>query len=170
MALLASMDFGDMEVEFEGESNRPLELAMAVAANAEDDPKSVEHAKRLDDWPEWNISIQKELDLHKEFSAWTLVEPPEDANIVRSRLILRYKRDANRMITSHKTRFVAQGFSQAMGIDYNETFAPTAKLLAIQIVTAIAVRNDWEIKQTDIDGAYLNASLKETIYMRQLKG
>ena len=44
-ALLASMDFGDTEVEFEGESNGPLELAMAAAANAEDDSKSLEHAK-----------------------------------------------------------------------------------------------------------------------------
>ena len=48
-ALLTSIYFGNMEVEFEGESNRPLELAMAAATNAEDDPKSVEHMKHLDD-------------------------------------------------------------------------------------------------------------------------
>ena len=104
---------------------------MAAAANAEDDPKSVEHTNRPDDWPEWNISIQKELDLHKELGTWTLVEPPEDANIVGSCLILRYKHDANGTIASRKTRFVAQGFLQAMGIDYNKTFVPTAKLSAI---------------------------------------
>ena len=42
--------------------------------------------------------------------------------------------------------------------------------MAIRIIAAIAVRNDWELEQTDIDVAYLNASLKENIYMRQLKG
>ena len=49
---LASMDFGDTEVEFEGELNGPMELAMAATANTEDDIKSVEHAKQLNDWPE----------------------------------------------------------------------------------------------------------------------
>ena len=47
---------------------------------------------------------------------------------------------------------------------------PTAKLMAVQIITAIAVRNNWELKKTDVNTAYLNASLKENIYMRQLKG
>ena len=40
--------------------------------------------------------------------------------------------------------------------------------MAVWIITAIAIRNDWELEQTDIDAAYLNASLKENIYMRQL--
>ena len=56
------------------------------------------------------------------------------------------------------------------GIDYNETFMPTAKLSAISIITVLAIRYDWETKQTDVDGAYLNAPLKETIYMQQPKG
>ena len=42
--------------------------------------------------------------------------------------------------------------------------------MAIQIITAIAIRNDWELEQTDVDAPYLNASLKENIYMRQPKG
>ena len=42
--------------------------------------------------------------------------------------------------------------------------------MVIWIIAAIAIRNNWELKQTDIDVAYLNASLKENIYMRQLKG
>ena len=47
---------------------------------------------------------------------------------------------------------------------------PTAKLTAVQIITVIAVRNNWELKKTDVDAAYLNASIKENIYMRQPKG
>ena len=60
---------------------------------------------------------------------------------------------------------------QEEGIDYRETFSPTAtKLSAIHIIAAIATWNDWELEQTDIDGAYFNAPLSETIYMRQPKG
>ena len=60
---------------------------------------------------------------------------------------------------------IVQGFSQTDGIDYNETFSPTAKLSAIHIIAAIAVINDWELEQTDIDGAYLNDPIIETVYM-----
>ena len=68
-------------------------------------------------------------------------------------------------ITSCKVRLVAQGFSQQEGVNYNETFTPTAKLSAIHIITAISTWNDWELEQMDVDSAYLNALLIETIYM-----
>jgi len=51
-----------------------------------------------------------------------------------------------------------------------EMFSPTAKLTAIHAIIAIGAHNDWELEQTDIDGAYLNAALQETIYMCQPKG
>ena len=59
---------------------------------------------------------------------------------------------------------VAQGFTQREGINYNNTFSPTAKLTAIRVIATIAVRNDWELEQTDMDAANLNTSLKEDIY------
>ena len=78
--------------------------------------------------------------------------------------------DKDSSISTHKSRLVAQGFTQREGIDYNDTFSPTAKLTTIQVIAGIAVRNDWELEQTDVDTAYLNPSLKEDIYMRQPKG
>ena len=81
-----------------------------------------------------------------------------------------YKHDAGGNIIACKTRLVTQGFSQAEGIDYNETFSPTAKLSAIWIIATIAIRNDWEIEQTDIDSTYLNAPITKTVYMQQPKG
>ena len=91
-------------------------------------------------------------------------------NIIGSRIVLRYKLDKDGSIDTRKSRLVAQGFTQREGINYNDTFSPTAKLTAIRIIVAIAVRNDWELEQTDVDAAYLNASLKENIYMRQPRG
>ena len=63
-----------------------------------------------------------------------------------------------------KSRLVAQGFTQQEGIDFNNTFSLMAKLTAVRVIAAIAVRNDWELEQTDVDATYLNASLKEDIY------
>jgi len=83
--------------------------------------------------------------------------------------MLHYKHDSDGNIASQKAS-IMQGFMQEQGIDYRETFSPTAKLSAIHIISAISANNDWELEQTDIDGAYLNAPLSETIYMRKPKG
>ena len=123
-----------------------------------------------EDWPEWDLAIQHKLAQHEQVGTWRLVKPHEDANIVGSCFIFHYKHDSNGNITSGKARLIAQGFMQEEGIDYWETFSPTAKLSAIHIITAIATQNDWELKQTDIDGTHLNAPLLETIYMCQPKG
>ena len=99
-----------------------------------------------------------------------LVKLPPNVNIVGSRIILRYKLDKDGKIGSHKSRLIAQGFTQQEGINFTDTFSPTAKLTSVRIIAAIAVQNDWELEQTDVNAAYLNASLKEDIYMRQPKG
>jgi Reverse transcriptase (RNA-dependent DNA polymerase) len=101
---------------------------------------------------------------------WDLIEPPDGANIIGSKLVFHYKLDADGKVVTRKTRLVTQGFSQTEGIDYTEMFSPTAKLSTICIIAAIAARNDWELEQTDINGAYLNAWITDTIYMRQPKG
>ena len=84
--------------------------------------------------------------------------------------MLHYKLDKHGAIQECKSRVVAQGFSQVEGIDYKETFSPMAKLTAIQIIATLAVRSDWEIEQTDVVGVYLNAKLKDDIFMCQPKG
>jgi len=99
-----------------------------------------------------------------------MVEPPEGANIVGSRITFHYKTDAEGNIASQKARLVAQGFTQKEGIDYNETFAPTAKLTAIRIVAALAARNDETIymrlpRGYEVPGKeHLVAKLKKALY------
>ena len=134
------------------------------------DPPSVEAAMKQEDWPEWETSIRAELETHNTLGTGVLIAPPPNVNIVGSRIVLQYKLDKDGSIDTCKSRLVAQGFTQQEGIDYNDTFSPTAKLTAIRIITAIAVRNDWELEQTNVDAAYLNASLKENIYMHQPRG
>ena len=143
---------------------------MALACNAGADPTNLNDAHSCKDWPEWDASINWELIQHANLRTWDLVEPPDGANIVGSRFVFHYKHDSSGKIAAYKARLIAQGFLQAAGIDYNETFSPTTKLSVVQIIAAIAARNDWELEQTDIDGAYLNAQLQDTIYMHQPKG
>ena len=66
-----------------------------------------------------------------------------------------------------KARLVAQGFSQIHGIDYTETFSPVIHKKTIRVLMAIATENDWEMKQYDVVGAYLNSPLEVTVFMEQ---
>ena len=60
---------------------------------------------------------------------------------------------------------VARGFTQSYGIDYQETFAPVAKLNTIMILLSLAVNQNWCLQQLDIKNAFLNGDLEEEVYM-----
>ena len=69
-------------------------------------------------------------------------------------------------------RLVAQGFTQVHGVDFNDTFAPIARMVSIRMVLALAARLDWEIHQVDVKSAYLYSELNDdkVIYMKPPPG
>ena len=73
-------------------------------------------------------------------------------------------------VEKHKARLVAQGFSQQPDIDYNETFAPVARIETIRMVLAITAQNRWIMHQMDVKSAFLNGYLEEEVYVRQPSG
>lgn len=70
----------------------------------------------------------------------------------------------------HKARFVAKGYLQVGGVDFNETFAPAAKFTIIHCVFVIEAILDLEMHQTDVKSAFLKPSLEEVIYMDEPQG
>jgi hypothetical protein len=161
-----------LSVEMEGEFKTELEFALAVGLNPTTivDPTSLAEARKLEDWLLWEEVIRKEMDQMEKMGVWEETNVPKDAHIIGSKFVLHYKTDVEGKIASRKARLVALGNTQIEGINFRETFAPTAKLTAVRIVAALATRNDWPLEQLDVDGAYLNAPLSETIYMRLPKG
>ena len=81
---------------------------------------------------------------------------------------IKYKEDGS--VERYKCRLVAQGFTQAPGIDYSETFAPVARFGTIRTLLAIGVQPEMSIQQMDVTTAFLNGTLKEDIYMAQPVG
>ena len=152
------------------DSDTKIHLSMTSIVSKIIDPPSVEAARKQKDWLELEMLIKAELEIHRKLRTGIMITPPLNVNIVGSQTMLHYKLDKDGSISTCKSRLVAQGFTQQKGIDYNDTISPLAKLTAIRVIAAIAVRNDWKLEQMDVDAAYLNASFKEDIYMHQPKG
>eukprot|EP00253_Pinus_taeda_P002330 PITA_02330 len=73
-------------------------------------------------------------------------------------------------VEKYKARFVARGFSQKEGIDYDEIFAPIARYTTIRSIIALATLQGWNLHQMDVKTAFLHGSIKEEVYVEQLEG
>src|SRR4051812_9990049 len=122
--------------------------------------------------PEWIQAMQEELHQFKLNNVWELVNRPDPRkhNIIGTKWIYRNKQDENGVVVRNKARLVAQGHTQVEGIDFDETFAPVARLEAIRILLAYANHHDIILYQMDVKSAFLNGKLEEEVYVAQPRG
>jgi hypothetical protein len=78
--------------------------------------------------------------------------------------------DENGIVFRNKARLVAQGYNQQEGIDYDETFAPVARLESIRILLAYACAHNFKLFQMDVKSAFLNGVINEEVYVAQPPG
>jgi hypothetical protein len=84
--------------------------------------------------------------------------------------VTRVKQGPNGEVQSYRARIVAGGHKQVEGVNYTETFSAAAKMPTVWAVLANTTHQNWEIKHVDVKSAYLNAPLKEVIYMKPPRG
>jgi len=151
-------------------------LEQALVATTSDaealEPCSLAEVKRRPDWHLWEKAINEELATLKAAGTWRMEEAPAGANIIGSKWVFKAKKDSTGNIARYKARLVAQGFSQIGGVDYDDTYAPVAKLASSRAIIAMANRLRLELHQVDIKGAYLNGVLgpNEVLYMQHPPG
>ena len=91
---------------------------------------------------------------------WDIVPKPEGKSVVSSKWIYKIKHAADGSIEKYKARFVARGFSQKEGIDYEETFAPVARYNSIRAIMALTSMMKWDLHQMDAKTAFLNGVIE----------
>jgi Reverse transcriptase (RNA-dependent DNA polymerase) len=147
-------------------------LAAKVADAEAMEPRMLAEAKRRPDWPLWEKAIKEELATLKAAGTWRLEEAPPRANIIGSKWVFKAKKDTAGNIVQYKAQLVAQGFSQIGGVDYDDTYAPVARLASSHTIIAMANRLRLDLHQVNIKGVYLNGVLNynEVLYMQHPPG
>jgi hypothetical protein len=101
---------------------------------------------------------------------WRLVTCPPNVNIISGRWLWKLKYNADGTLSKHKARWVARGYNQKPGVDYDETFSPVVKQGMIQTVLSIVASHQWPIHQLDVKNAFVHGHLEETVYCEQPPG
>ncbi|GJR50184.1 retrovirus-related pol polyprotein from transposon TNT 1-94 [Tanacetum coccineum] len=131
------------------------------------EPKNVNEA--LGD-KSWIVAMQEELNQFIANDVWELVPQPRNMTIIGTKWVFRNKLDENGVVSRNKARLVAQGYNQQEGIDYDETYAPVARLESIRILLAYACALDFKLFQMDVKSAFLNGFINEEVYVAQPPG
>ena len=114
--------------------------------------------------------MEEELNMIDKNNTWNLVDPPKGKDIIGLKWVYKTKYNEDGSIQKHKARLVAKGYSQQPGVDFNETFAPVARIETIRRVLAIFAQLELNVYQMDVKSAFLNGELKEEVYVEQPRG
>ena len=107
----------------------------------------------------WIESMQDEFETFQRLEVWELVEKPEGIIVIGLKWIWKNKLDAEGTIIRNKSRLVAKVYSQEEGIDFEESFAPVARLEAVRIFLEFSVHWNMIVYQMDVKTAFLNGQL-----------
>ncbi|GAU39052.1 hypothetical protein TSUD_396570 [Trifolium subterraneum] len=120
--------------------------------------------------PNWKNAMNEEIKSIEKNNTWRLVDLPAHKKPIIVKWIFKIKRNPDGGIVKHKARLVARGFLQQQGIDYNEVYAPVARMETIRLVIVIASSMNWSLSHMDVKSAFLNGPLKEEVYVSQPSG
>ena len=110
--------------------------------------------------------MKEEMSSIEQNRTWKLVNLPHGHRPIGLKWVFKVKRDEVGAIVKHKARLVAKGYVQQEGVDFDEVFAPVARMESIRMLLAVAAREGWLVHHMDVKSAFLNGELKEEVYVR----
>ena len=111
--------------------------------------------------------MEEELRSIEKNQTWELVHLPQGKRPIDVKWVYKTKVKPNGDVSKYKARLVARGFLQKHGLDYNEVFAPVARLETIRLIVATASNRNQSLYQLDVKSAFLNGPLEEEVYITQ---
>ena len=115
----------------------------------------------------WIEAMDEEINAIERNKTWDLVELPKGKEVIGVKWVYKTKSNVEGKIERHKARLVVKGYKQQYGRDYEETFAPVARMETVRVVLSIAAQNKWKAYQMDVKLAFLNGVLMEEVYIEQ---
>jgi hypothetical protein len=116
---------------------------------------------------EWADAMTEEYQSIINNDVWEIVPRPKSKDVVSSKWQFKIKHATDGSIEKYKARFIARGFSQKEGIDYEETFAPIAKYTSIRTIIALTAKMKWNLHQMEVKTAFLNGVIEEEVYIEK---
>jgi hypothetical protein len=105
--------------------------------------------------------MKQELQSVEKNKMWELADLPAGHRPITLKWVFKLKKDKNGAVTKHKARLVARGFVQQEGVDYDDAFAPVARMESVRVFLALAAQEGWRVHHMDVKSAFLNSDLKE---------
>jgi len=118
----------------------------------------------------WHEAMSTELTALMKHGTWDLVLPPSRCKPVGCKWVFWVKRKANGSVERFKARLVAIGYNQRPCVDYKQTFSPVVEPATIRTILSLAVMHSWDLRQLDVNNAFLNGELTEIFFMVQPSG
>jgi hypothetical protein len=118
----------------------------------------------------WQDAMTEEYQSILKNDVWDIVLRLEGKSMVTSKWIYKIKHATNGSVEKYKARFVARGFSQVEGVDYDETFAPVSRYTSIRTIIALVASMGWKLHQMDVKTTFLNGEIEEEVYIEQPEG
>jgi Reverse transcriptase (RNA-dependent DNA polymerase) len=115
--------------------------------------------------PKWKMTMFEEMRALIKNDTWDMVPRPSGKNVVGCKWVYSVKYNPEGKVDRFKAQLVAKGYTQTYGVDYEETFAPVAKMNIVRTLISCAVNLRWDLCQLDVKNAFLYGDLKEEVFM-----
>nr|GFB25625.1 hypothetical protein [Tanacetum cinerariifolium] len=143
------------------------EMCMFALTVSRTEPKNIKKAMADSAWIE---SMEEELYQFNRLDVWELVDRPLCSNVINLKWLWKNKRDEENTVIRNKIHLVAKGYAQKEGVDFEESFAPVARLEAVRLFIAYDAHKSFIVYHMDVKTAFLYGPLKEEVYVNQPDG
>ena len=158
------------EIEFDNQEFLVDAVLQSCAFYGVDIPKTYKQAMRAEDKAAWANAVSEELSNLLQMDVWVSKPMPAGVKPLDGWWVFAKKSGDDGTTKRYKARYVAKGFRQIAGKDFNKTFAPTATFVSLRLLLTIAARFNWPVHSFDFVAAYLNSPIDEEVWVAPPEG